>query len=248
MVEWKRASEIYEICDGFSIFPDKIIAEDIVQGSIGDCYFMSCLAALAAKPDRIKKLFKTHETNSSGCYVVKLCINGTWQEIVIDDYLPVHPGTKRICFGSSKNSFGRGILWVSLIEKAWAKLNGNFDRIDMGTVDMGFIHLSGVPSIGFKHEEYRAQKEIIWNKLIQAEKSKHIMTAGTSEKEKQREAVMKHGLNANHCYSILSVHDLSSHRPVRILKLRNPWGKCHWTGDWSDDSGLWTDELRNKVG
>ena len=119
---------------------------------------MSCLAALAAKPQRITKLIKSAEPNTAGCYVVSLCVNGTWTDVVIDDHLPVIPGTKRLAFGSSRNhkETGAGILWVSLLEKAWAKLNGNYDRVAMGTVDMGFIHLCGVPSVGYKHLEYRA--------------------------------------------------------------------------------------------
>jgi len=35
---------------------------------------------------------------------------------------------------------------------------------------------------------------------------------------------------------------------VRLLKLRNPWGKEEWTGSWSDHSMLWTDKLRAQVG
>lgn len=85
-IEWKRATEIYPdinhddplVPSGFVIFPEQIDADDIKQGRIGDCYFISCLAALAAKPDRIKKLIKTSVPNLSGCYVINMCINGTW--------------------------------------------------------------------------------------------------------------------------------------------------------------------------
>ena len=35
---------------------------------------------------------------------------------------------------------------------------------------------------------------------------------------------------------------------VKLMKLRNPWGKVEWKGDWSDRSYLWTDALRNAVG
>jgi Calpain family cysteine protease len=33
-----------------------------------------------------------------------------------------------------------------------------------------------------------------------------------------------------------------------LCQLRNPWGSGEWTGDWSDNSPLWTEELRKKVG
>ena len=31
----------------------------------------------------------------------------------------------------------------------------------------------------------------------------------------------------------------------KMIKLRNPWGKGEWTGDWSDASSLWTTRMRN---
>jgi hypothetical protein len=33
-------------------------------------------------------------------------------------------------------------------------------------------------------------------------------------------------------------------KPVKLVKMRNPWGEGEWKGDWSDKSDLWTDELR----
>ena len=30
--------------------------------------------------------------------------------------------------------------------------------------------------------------------------------------------------------------------------MRNPWGYGEWTGDWSDKSPMWTDELRAQAG
>jgi len=60
------------------VFPEVWKPENVVQGNIGDCYFITCLAALAANPDRVKKLFKTTIPNAAGCYVINLCVNGTW--------------------------------------------------------------------------------------------------------------------------------------------------------------------------
>jgi len=31
---------------------------------------------------------------------------------------------------------------------------------------------------------------------------------------------------------------------VKLLNIRNPWGKTEWNGDWGDSSELWTPKIR----
>ena len=40
-----------------------VVPHDIVQGDVGDCYFLSSAASVAEHPDRIKKLFLTQEVS-----------------------------------------------------------------------------------------------------------------------------------------------------------------------------------------
>ncbi len=86
---WKRPKDF--IGEEFSIFDDCIDPCDIIQGTLGNCYFLSGLSAMAEYPERIKKLFVSPDTNTYGCYGAKFCINGEFQEILIDDLFPCFP-------------------------------------------------------------------------------------------------------------------------------------------------------------
>lgn len=49
----------------------------------------------------------------------------------------------------------------------------------------------------------------------------------------------KEGLVYGHAYSMISIHRYGS---VRLIKLRNPWGKHEWVGKWSDkDEDTWNE-------
>jgi calpain-15 len=56
-------------------------------------------------------------------------------------------------------------------------------------------------------------------------------------------------LVSGHAYTLLSVVDIESEgEPVILIKIRNTWGSKEWSGDWSDDSDLWTDDLKEEIG
>lgn len=59
-IEWIRATEIPELNDDegqLKVFADKIEPNDIKQGGLGDCYFLSVLSCTAERQKRIRKLF-----------------------------------------------------------------------------------------------------------------------------------------------------------------------------------------------
>ncbi len=49
---------------------------------------MGALATIAEKPHLIEKLFVNKTTNQEGVYRVRLCKNGEWQQVTVDDYIP----------------------------------------------------------------------------------------------------------------------------------------------------------------
>lgn len=85
---WKRIPDIADLKDkngDLHIFFEEIEPNDIQQGQIGDCYFLSSLAALAEVPDRIKSMFLNVTTNDVGMYGAFMAKNGKKMVVVIDD-------------------------------------------------------------------------------------------------------------------------------------------------------------------
>jgi len=54
------------------------------------------------------------------------------------------------------------------------------------------------------------------------------------------------GLVTGHAYGLLAACEVpdANGETVKIVKIRNPWGKFEWTGEWSDSSDTWTPEAR----
>lgn len=64
-------------------------AEDLVQGKVGDCWFLSALAVVAERDDLIGRLIDMSDMdNNYGVIEVKLFVDGYWKTVVIDDFLP----------------------------------------------------------------------------------------------------------------------------------------------------------------
>ena len=85
---WKSAKQIFE--DAYSIFQNIIECDDIKQGSLGNCYFLSAISSLTEFPQLIYQLFRTKEVSNYGYYEVVLFIEGEWQVVILDDYFPVY--------------------------------------------------------------------------------------------------------------------------------------------------------------
>ena len=153
-LEWKRASEIYENPVVF----DDITPGDIKQGMLGDCYFLAVLSAMAEFPERIQALFVTKEVNQAGVYLMKFYINGIETPVMVDAYFPCYKGHNQPAFAYSRE----GELWVSLLEKGWAKLHGTFARIEGGLPCHANTHVSGAPSESMHHSQIMDNLDSFW--------------------------------------------------------------------------------------
>lgn len=202
-----------------------------MQGLLGNCYFLSVLSVLAERENRIKKLFITDKPNKFGLYAVKFFKNGEEKEIVVDDMIACYRGEP--AFSKSHGDE----LWVILLEKAWAKVHGCFERIEAGFAENVMADLTGAPT-----EVIETEEENIFERLKEGDAKGWIMAASAGSTEASKEALEDLGLVGNHSYGLIGVVDVIDifGDTVQLVKLRNPWGEFEWKGDWGDDSDCWT--------
>lgn len=139
-VQWRRAGDV--LGKDFKLF-DGISPDDLEQGKLGDCWFICTVSNLSERPAAIEHVFKNCEnkTSEAGVYVLRMCIDGMWRDIVVDDYVPCKPYGGPIFAGNNGSE-----LWAMLIEKAYAKVYGGYQSIVSGRSSHAMMDLTGNPS------------------------------------------------------------------------------------------------------
>ena len=93
-----------------------------------------------------------------GVYGLRICKNGVWKEVVVDDYIPCF---QQDCAFSKAHG---NELWVILLEKAWAKLHSSYERIEAGFAENVLRDLTGAPT-----EVIETSDETLWDRVQQAD-------------------------------------------------------------------------------
>jgi len=251
---------------GWSVFaPGGPRPDDISQGMLGDCWFLCCLAVLAERPRLLERVMLSRELDSSsggsgsggsgsgsgggdgaaaalepsGAYPVRLCIDGEWRVIIVDDLFPRRRGSSGLAFAKAK----RQQLWVPLIEKAYAKAHGSYSAIEAGQVDEGLAAITGAPTEmlymqpewkrggggGSSKRKRSAEEELagvqlyrgeLWAKILSAAEQGFLLAAGCSKSEPaEQDAARQMGLLPSHAYSCLAVVQVHMRIPaVHSLK------------------------------
>lgn len=153
----------------------------------------------------------------------------------MDDYIPCLRG---------KPTFTKAVgneLWVTMIEKAWAKVHGNYHVTAGGLPHNSLRDLTGAPS--YMEESNSLTPE----KLLEWDKKGYLMNSAVLKRGQGMEEKNATGIVNQHAYSLIAVKKLKSPN-VTLVQCRNPWGSFEWKGDWSDNSSKWTPALKKEVG
>ncbi|TGZ67060.1 hypothetical protein CRM22_005006 [Opisthorchis felineus] len=123
--EWLRPHEIIRdpqfVTDGISRF-------DVVQGEIGDCWFLAAVASLSMYRDLLQQVVpfgQSFDSNRSsadgffpycGMFWFRFWRFGQWVDVVVDDRLPTRNGRLVFMRSTDRNEF-----WSALMEKAYVQ-------------------------------------------------------------------------------------------------------------------------------
>ncbi|CAD6196430.1 unnamed protein product [Caenorhabditis auriculariae] len=224
----------------WSVFNDPR-PSDIEQGSLGDCWLLSAMALIAERPDILESIFLTKEYNPMGIYQLRLCVDGLWIVVLVDDFFPCRPDSLSLAFAVGR----KNQMWVPLIEKALAKQFGSYAALSAGRTVEGLAILTGASCETHSTQDL-ADTDILWASLLSSREAGYIMgcSCGAGRISVDPLEYKAKGLLARHAYSILDVVQESG---IRLLRLRNPWGNFVWQGKWSDVWSGWPPEMKNRL-
>jgi len=229
-------------------------SDHIKQGKLGDCYFLTSLSLMAQRPGLIQRLVVTPHQNDSGIYKIRFCHDGRWKVITIDDKLPFikhHTGVNLVKNAQPVVDNKVKVMWVPLLEKAWSKLHGSYETIEAGLVRETLFDLTGAPTASWCTRKESFDQELMFHRIIGFFKLGYLMGAATDEG--LGDNVFKSvGLVEGHAYALLCAEEVKGQRnsrgqPLRLVKLRNPWGRGEWSGSYADGDAAMTQELASRL-
>lgn len=268
-VRWERISSSAGRIKGMTkptLFCAGISSGDVIQGMLGNCWFISALSVVATRPKLLRKIFVSSALANRGIYTLKFYKDGRWIFVHVDDLVPLNrSGTPMFAHGDNKNE-----TWVILVEKAYAKLHGCYENLKRGWIDYGLRDLTGGAPMKIKFLKDKRYAEMLNDgkegaTLFRYLQKSHLdgslmgcsySNKGSATEEEEEDQGM--GILSGHAYGILRLVELTAARDdsdaedasdeeagaretFRLLQLRNPWGMKEWKGDWSDNDVMWDD-------
>ena len=227
----KHAGQLnYAKVEGGQLFKDGVSYDDVVQGSIANCYFVGSLAAIAkANPKAVEDCIKDNGdgTFTARFYKVDWSGKAKAEYVRIDGDIPTAGEGLPAKYGKCRD---QKELWVSLIEKAYATWKGGYEAIGNGGCSTDV--LSAITGKGSSYQNIgTADPDRMFQTIKKNVDAKVPVTAGTYGED---QAPMYAGKNlyAWHNYSITGAGEENGQKYV---ELRNPWGRTEPGSDGKDD-------------
>ncbi|XP_051943160.1 calpain-10 isoform X2 [Hippocampus zosterae] len=246
-IVWLRPQEI---CQSPVVFPDNIRLSHAKQGLLGDCWFLCACSALLKNRHLLDKVFPPHQplwsdSKYRGSFHFRFWETGHWTEVTIDDRLPCVDSA--LCFS---RCHAPSAFWVALLEKAYAKHRGSYEQLWAGQVSEAIVDLTGGLAECWSLSHFGSEEE--------EEEEEHHHNGATRKRLKLDFICTLRATCAlscstqsipggdgvpgqHHAMAVMEWLDVKTltGSPVRLFRVRNPWGRCCWGGAWTEGGAGW---------
>lgn len=199
--------------------------DDALQGQVGDCYFISALAAVArSRPELLQRAV---QANRDGTYTVTFFERRSASAkpspvaVTIDGTFANRRG--RLEYAAARETRE---LWPMIFEKAYAQWKGGFDAIEGGMSATAIEALTGL-SPDFFAVTSDSKPDQLFQRLKEATAGGACAVALSKPWDPSEQGVV-----ADHAYTLLGVEEKNGQR---LVSLRNPWGEREPGHDGRDD-------------
>ncbi|PAA80400.1 hypothetical protein BOX15_Mlig011844g2 [Macrostomum lignano] len=266
-IEWRRPTELVS---NPHLVVDGVSGSDVMQGERGNAWFVTASAALTSRPGQLNSVLPNWTQQDygddfhPGIFRFLFSRHGGLYEVVIDDLLPTRKGRLVYAHSCEENEF-----WSALLEKAYAKMHGDYASLSRGrVVDALASFVRGIP----EHWDLRQMRQPGAENGInpdspddQAQLAKQFYTHLSrrslilfSLQPDNRTTRMgdwtKESLVYGRGYILTDIQQTKlkdGKTPVTLMMFQNAWFDMEWTGAWSDGSPEWrsvTLEFKDKIG
>ncbi|KAL5965477.1 Calpain-9 [Taenia solium] len=245
---------------------------DLRQGELGDCWVVAALASMVTQPRLTMRSIPQGQSFRAewyaGCFCFRFWQFGAWEEVIIDDRLPVRPGGRPLFIHSSRHTE----FWPALLEKAYAnlihfisistnealllcfcRLSGSYEALNVGLIGDAMDDIIGGLTESYclapgEDQGMRPPPDLD-DILIKAFDRRSLITARIKASTKGNPCsgfVLPQGFVPGQAFGLtdcrkLRLTDVAGSRLVRLVRLRNLWpsARVGWVGAWSEGSSEW---------
>ena len=178
-------------------------------------FFIAALGAICDKSKEgvnvLKKFFSIPEKTEEHAYGIYFYKNGERQLVLVDDFFPYDKDNNLFFY----SLYGESEIWLPLIQKAWAKFKGGYDKILECTESEIFEALTGMESS--RREINKYDRDILWKNL--SDSNEFPICARTIKKRLLSfDKLNKLGLNYDYNYILMNAFEDGKKK----VKLRDP--------------------------
>lgn len=224
---------VYKRFDNRPLFaPGGPDGDDVVQGQVGNCYFLASLAGAAeVSPNAIRTMLADL---GDGTYAVRFTnSSGATKFYRVDNDFAVYNSTST---SLAYAKFGNGqSVWVAVAEKAWTfarKNKGSYASIDGGWMDEALKAIGG-KSLATKWNTQAGGAAAFIKWVEEQLKQGKVVTVGVLSYTSG-----KLNLVNQHAYTVVRVETMKD--GSKRLVIRNPWGMDGYRTDDGKNDGYVT--------